>query len=67
MEVVDRLKKNQLKLNREKSEAIVFLTTKQRVDLPAEVPLTIAGHRAILRSSVRNWGVLFNSGLTMEA
>ena len=55
-EVTDMLKKNQLKLNREKSEAIIFLTTKQRVDLPAEVSLTIAGHRVILRSSVRNWG-----------
>ena len=56
-----------LKLNREKSEAIIFFTVKQRVDLPAEVSLTIAGHRVIPKSSVRNLGLLFDSGLMMEA
>ena len=57
----------QLKLNVEKSEAIIFVTAKQRVDLPAEVSLTIAEHRIIPKSSVRILGVLFDSGLTMEA
>ena len=46
-EVADWMEKNQLKLNKEKSEAVIFLTAKQRVDLPAEVSLTVAGHRVI--------------------
>ncbi|KAI0235965.1 hypothetical protein LSAT2_013442, partial [Lamellibrachia satsuma] len=43
-EVAGWVEINQLKLIKEKSEAIIFLTAKQRVDLPAEVSLTKAGH-----------------------
>ena len=60
-EVADWVEINQLKLIKEKSEAIIFLTAKQRVDLPAEVSLTKAGHRVIPKSSVRNLGELFDS------
>ena len=66
-EVADWMERNQLNLNKEKSEAIIFLTAKQRVDLPAEISLTILGHRDIPKSYERNLGVLFDSGLTMEA
>ena len=43
-EVAVWMERNQLKLNKEKSEAIIFLTAKQRVHFPAEISLTIAGH-----------------------
>ena len=66
-EVADWMERNRLKLNKEKSEAIIFLTAKQRVNLPAETSLTIAGHRVIQKSFVRNQDMLFDSGLTMEA
>ena len=58
---------NQPKVNREKPDAILFLTAKQRVDSPVEISLTIAGHRVLPKSSVRNLGVLFDRELTMEA
>ena len=58
MEVAGRVERNQPKLNKEKSEAIIFLPAKQRVDLSAEVSLTTAGPRVISTSLVRNLGVL---------
>ena len=66
-QVADWMERNQLKLNKKKSEAIIFLTAKQRVDLHTEISLTIAGHRIMPKSYVRNVGVLFDSGLTVEA
>ena len=59
--------KNQLKLNTEKSEAVIFLTSKQRNDLPSDISVTIGGHRVVPKPSVRNLGVILDSGLTMQA
>ena len=41
-EVADWMEINQQKLTVKKSKAIIFLTAKQRVDLPSEISLTIA-------------------------
>ena len=57
---------NKLKLNIG-TEAIIFLTAKQQVDLPANISLTIAGHRVMPKLSARNLDVMLDSGLTMEA
>ena len=46
-EVTDWYGKNQLKLNTEKSEAVIFLTSKQRNDLPSDISVTIGGHRVV--------------------
>ena len=58
--------KNLLKLNREQSEAIVFCPVKQCNLLPADVYITVAGHRNQPSSCVRNLGVQFDSNLKME-
>ena len=60
------LTKKQLKLNTEKSEAIVFFQAKQRDILLADVYITVAGHRIQSSSCVRNLGVLFDNNLKME-
>ena len=60
-EVAAWLTKNLLKLNREKCEAIVFFPVKQRDSLPADVYITVAGHRIQPSSCVRNLGVQFDS------
>ena len=65
-EVAAWLNKNLLKFNREKSEAIVFFPAKQRDSLPADVYITVAGHRIQASSCVRNLGVQFDSNLKME-
>ena len=65
-EVAAWLTKNLLKLNKEKSEAIVFFTAKQRDSLPADVYITVGGHRIQPSSCVRNVGVQFDSNLNME-
>ena len=65
-EVAAWLTKNQLKRNRKKSEAIVFFPAKQRDSLPADVYITVAGHRIQPSSCVRKLGVLFDSNLKME-
>ena len=44
-EVAAWLTKNRLKLNREKSEAIVFFPPKHRNSLTADVYITVAGHQ----------------------
>ena len=44
VEVAAWLTKKQLKLNRDKSEAIVFFPEKQRDSLSADVYITVAGH-----------------------
>ena len=66
-EVTDWYEMNQLKLNIEKSEAVIFLTSKQRNDLPFDISVTIGGHRVVPKPSVRNLGVILDSGLTMQA
>ena len=66
-EVTDWYGKNQLKLNTEKSEAVIFLTSIQRNDLPSDISVTIGGHGVVPKTSVRNPGVILDSGLTMEA
>ena len=53
-EVTDCYGKNQLKLNSEKSEAVIFLTSKQRNELPSNISVTIGGHRVVPKPSVRN-------------
>ncbi len=65
-EVAAWLTRNQLKLNTEKSEAIVFSPAKKRGSLPANVYITVAGHRIQPSSCVRSLGVLFDSNLKME-
>ena len=60
------LTRNQLKLNTEKSEAIVFSPAKKRGSLPTNVYITVAGHRIQPSSCVRSLGVLFDSNLKME-
>ena len=65
-EVAAWLTKNRLKLNREKSEAIVFFPAKQRDSRPADVYITVAGHRIQPSSCVRNLGVQFDSNLKIE-
>ena len=66
-EVTDWYGKNQLKLNTEKSEAVIFLTSKQRDDLPPDISETIGGHRVVPKPSARNLGLILDSGLTMQA
>ena len=66
-QVTDWYGKNQLKLNTEKSEAVIFLTSKQRNDLPSDISVTIGGHRLVPKPSVRNPGVILDSGLNMQS
>ena len=54
-------------MNTEKSQAVIFLTSKQRNDLPSDIYVTIGGHRVVPKPSVRNLGVILDSGLTMQA
>ena len=62
-EMTDWYGKNQLKLNTEKSEAVIFLTKTKRNDLPCNISVTIDGHRVVPKPSVRNLGVILDSGL----
>ena len=55
-EVTDWYGKNQLLLNTEKSEAVIFLTSKQPNDLVSDISVTIGGHRVVPNPSVRNLG-----------
>ena len=66
VEVAAWLTKNLLKLNREKSEAIVFFPATQRDSLSADVYITVAGHRIHPSSCVRNVGVQFDSNIKMD-
>ena len=66
-EVTDWYGKNQHKLNTEKSEAVIFLISKQRSDLPSDISVTIGGHQVVPKPSVQNLGVIFDSGLIMQA
>ena len=44
----------------------MFLTSKQQNDLPSDISVTIGGHRVVPKPSVRNLGVILDSGLTMQ-
>ena len=61
------LQKNKLKLNKEKTEAILFHNKYQHAAVPAYLFLTIAGHRVTATSSVRDLGVVLDSTLSMQA
>ena len=67
MEVADWMVRNQLKLNKDKSQAIIFHNVKQSPHVPADTYVNIAGQRVRLATSVRNLGVIFDSALTMES
>ena len=67
MEVADWMVRSQLKLNKDKSQAIIFHNVKQSPHVPADTYVNIAGQRVRLATSVRNLGVLFDSALTMES
>ena len=62
-EVAAWLTKNLLKLNTEKSEAIVFFPAKQRDSMSADVYITVAGHLIQPSSCVRNLGVQFGCAI----
>ena len=57
---------NNLKLNMEKSEVIMFSSAKKRDSLPADLYMTVAGHQIKPSSCVRNLGVTFDCNLRME-
>ena len=67
MEVADWMIRNQLKLNKDKSQAIIFHNVKQSPHVPVDTYVNIAGQRVRLATSVRNLGVLFDSALTTES
>ena len=66
VEVAAWLTKKLLKLNRYKYEVIVFFPAKQPDNLPADVYITVAGHRIQSSSCVSNLGVQFDSNLKLE-
>ena len=66
IEVAAWMARNDLKLNAEKSQAIIFQPLKHIINKQPEVCVEIAGHRIALSTSVRNLGVVFNSRLSME-
>ena len=66
-EVTDWYGKDQRKLNTEKSDVVIFLTSNNRNDLPSDISVTIGGHRVVPKPYVRNLGVILESGLTMQA
>ena len=59
------MNRNMLKLNQEKSELIVF-SSKHRIHRVNDLSLTIGGRLLHAVQSVRNIGVIVDSGLTME-
>ena len=67
MEVADWMVRNQLKLNKHKSQAIIFHNVKQTPHVPVDTHGNISGQRVRLAASVCNIGVLFDSALTMES
>ena len=67
IEVAAWMARNDLKLNAEKSQAILFQPLKHGVNKQPEVCVEVAGRRIALSTSVRNLGVVFDSRLSMEA
>ena len=59
------MNRNMLKLNQEKSELIVF-SFKHRIRRVNDLSLTIGGRILHAVQSVRNLGVIVDSGLTMK-
>ena len=59
------MNRNILKLNQEKSELIVF-SSKHRIRWVNDLSLTIGGRLLHAVQSIRNLGVIMDSGLTME-
>ena len=59
------MNRNMLKLNNEKSELIVF-SSKHRIRRVNNLSLTIGGRLLHAVQSMRNLGVIMDSGLTME-
>ena len=59
------MNRNMLKLNQEKSELIVF-SSKHRIRRANDLSLTSGGRLLHAVQSVRNLGVIMDSGLTME-
>ena len=59
------MNRNMLKLNQDKSELIVFLS-KYRIRWVNDLSLMIGGRLLHAVQSVRNLGVIMDSGLTME-
>ena len=57
---------NDLQLNAEKSQAILFQPLKHGVNKQPEVCVEFAGRRIALSTIVRNLGVVFDSRLSME-
>ena len=66
IEVAAWMARNDLKLNAEKSQAILFQPLKHGVNKQPEVCVEVAGRRIALSTSVRNLGVVFDSRLSME-
>ena len=65
VEVADWMVRNQLQLNKDKSQATILPTVKQSPHVPVDV--NIAGQRVRLATSIRNLSVLFDSALPMES
>ena len=66
IEVAAWMARNDLTLNAEKSQAILFQPLKHGVNKQPEVCVEVAGRRIALSTSVRNIGVVFDSRLSME-
>ena len=66
IEVAAWMARNDLKLNAEKSQDIIFQPLKHGVNKQTEVCVEVAGRRIALSTSVRNPGVVFDSRLSME-
>ena len=66
VEVANWMVRNQLKLNKDKSQ-VIFHTVKKSPHIPVITYVNIAGQRVRLATSVRNFGVLFDSALTIES
>ena len=65
-EVAAWLTNNNLKLNMQKSEAIIFSSVKKRNSLPADWCITIADHHIQHSSCTRRLCVIFDCNLRME-
>ena len=61
IEVAAWMARNDLKLNAEKSQVIIFQLSKNRVNKQLEVCVEIAGHQIALSTGVHNLGVVFDS------
>ena len=67
IEVVAWMARNDLKLNAEKSQAILFQPLKHGVNKQPEVCVEVASRRIALSTSVRNLGVVFEEQVAQTA